>query len=570
MKKYILGAVLALGILVVPASTMAAGLTSTQISAVLGLLQAFGADSATIANVNAALTGIPAPVGGRGFCYNFDSDLTVGSAGDVVSKLRFALIDALGRQANVNALSALTFDENDAATVVLFQAKYGIRQTGYVGPMTRAKLNSLYSCANQSINQLNQAVQDQLTLVRARGADASIQSSFSTVRVQAELYYSGSGNNSYAGVCADATMTRALNSTMSANGGVTPTCNSSATAYAASSPLNSDSAKYWCIDSTGFAGNTTTALGTNTACSTRSTIQPPSTGSTVVAPPIISASAPFITSASSDLAGNAGIEGIRIVSSRNGQIKLNGRTMAYGSSGGGYYTAWNSGGTDYLSFKPTDFGITSSGNYSVQIINSQAGDSNIAYLNYIAPQIITAAPTVTITANPSTIIAGQSSVITLSSANANSYCSISNIDWSSGKTNASTTVSPTQTTTYTATCVGAGGSTSKSVTVTVNQPAIAVPPVTNGSITITSPLSIANHTPFTISGTSSLPAGSMLNIGISNKYAADPFGVTSVLADGTWSYYFDSLLRADSYPFVIHSGTVYTGTTLATGTLIVN
>gem|GEM_PF-4062118 len=57
MKKYIFGAVFAFVILVSPASSYAAGLTSTQINAILTLLSAFNADATTIANVSAALNG---------------------------------------------------------------------------------------------------------------------------------------------------------------------------------------------------------------------------------------------------------------------------------------------------------------------------------------------------------------------------------------------------------------------------------------------------------------------------------------------------------------------------------
>jgi hypothetical protein len=39
-----------------------------------------------------------------------------------------------------------SFDEDFAAMVVKFQGKHGIRQTGFVGPLTRAKLNGLHGC----------------------------------------------------------------------------------------------------------------------------------------------------------------------------------------------------------------------------------------------------------------------------------------------------------------------------------------------------------------------------------------------------------------------------------------
>ena len=45
-----------------------------------------------------------------------------------------------------NALPS-SFGENTAAAVVQFQTKYGIRASGWVGPVTRQKLNSLYGCA---------------------------------------------------------------------------------------------------------------------------------------------------------------------------------------------------------------------------------------------------------------------------------------------------------------------------------------------------------------------------------------------------------------------------------------
>ncbi|MFZ2983808.1 MAG: hypothetical protein WA053_01860, partial [Minisyncoccia bacterium] len=60
MKKYILGTVFSLCLLASPVfagHAEAAGLTVGQVSAIVSLLQAFGADQSVIANVQAALLG---------------------------------------------------------------------------------------------------------------------------------------------------------------------------------------------------------------------------------------------------------------------------------------------------------------------------------------------------------------------------------------------------------------------------------------------------------------------------------------------------------------------------------
>jgi PKD repeat protein len=77
------------------------------------------------------------------------------------------------------------------------------------------------------------------------------------------------------------------------------------------------------------------------------------------------------------------------------------------------------------------------------------------------------APTVTLTADPLTIVQGESSVLTWSSTNADN-CSAT---WTiSTDPNGSQEVSPTETTSYTITCTGLGGSAEASVTVTVEPP----------------------------------------------------------------------------------------------------
>ncbi len=154
MKKYLFSAVLAVSVVLSPSLTQAAGLTNAQVQAILSLLSSFGADSATISNVNSALTGSS---GGSGssqpWCHTFNANLTIGSNGSDVRALDTVLQkEGVGDPVSFEGQPATlvsddgVFIENTASAVVQFQAKYGIRQTGYVGPLTRAKLNSLYGC----------------------------------------------------------------------------------------------------------------------------------------------------------------------------------------------------------------------------------------------------------------------------------------------------------------------------------------------------------------------------------------------------------------------------------------
>lgn len=126
----------------IPSVTFASGLTSDQVQAILGLLASFGADSATIANVKVSLTGGTPSTENLVWCHTFDRDLTVGSSGYDVIGLNQAL-----RTSNIGTTdNSSSYDKNTANGVIAFQARYNIRQTGYVGPMTRAKLNALYGC----------------------------------------------------------------------------------------------------------------------------------------------------------------------------------------------------------------------------------------------------------------------------------------------------------------------------------------------------------------------------------------------------------------------------------------
>ncbi len=88
----------------------------------------------------------------QAWCHTFNNYLVAGSTGSEVDDLW----TALGKDNPIIAPSLSydhegmgqpdTFGENTAAAVVQFQGKYGIMQTGTVGPITRAKLNALYRC----------------------------------------------------------------------------------------------------------------------------------------------------------------------------------------------------------------------------------------------------------------------------------------------------------------------------------------------------------------------------------------------------------------------------------------
>ncbi|TAK58794.1 hypothetical protein EPO14_03135 [Patescibacteria group bacterium] len=150
------------------------------------------------------------------------------------------------------------------------------------------------------------------------------------------------------------------------------------------------------------------------------------------------------------------------------------------SSGGSALLTWTS---DYVtSCTGTNFstgGATagslivsppSSITYSITCTDGSQTVSSFATVTVSAPVV---APTASLSANPTSLVVGASSVITWSSTNATS-CTGTNFSTSSA-TAGSVTVTPSQTTSYLVSCTGAGGSASASQTVTVS--AIASPTV---------------------------------------------------------------------------------------------
>ncbi|MCR4334534.1 MAG: peptidoglycan-binding protein [Patescibacteria group bacterium] len=145
--KIVLGLVLALTIVAVGASSAsAAQLSSAQVSAIIGLLQSFGAEASTIANVQASLSGGTPVVVSSGAM--FTSYLQVGDRGAEVMKLQQVLnANPLTKLASSGAGSpgneTTYFGPITKAAVIKYQALSGLPGTGMLDISTLAKLNGV-------------------------------------------------------------------------------------------------------------------------------------------------------------------------------------------------------------------------------------------------------------------------------------------------------------------------------------------------------------------------------------------------------------------------------------------
>jgi type IV pilus assembly protein PilA len=116
---------------------------------------------------------------------------------------------------------------------------------------------------------------------RQSGSDASVKGSMNSMKAQAEIFYNS--NNTYTGVCAASSTNNGLysllqavkaNSAGSAKGVVVAlatagaadqvACHDNGTSgWAAIAPLNTTPVTYFCADSNGYSGATTTFMGVN-------------------------------------------------------------------------------------------------------------------------------------------------------------------------------------------------------------------------------------------------------------------------------------------------------------------
>jgi|GEM_PF-3537201 len=136
-SKLAFGALFGVAVLGFASSTNAAQLTQAQIQSILSLLQSFGADQSTVAQVSATLGGTSTP--SNSSCITITRQLTLGSTGDDVSRLqRF-----LGERGYLSAQPTGYYGFLTAQAVGKLQLAMGILTTesdsayGILGPRTR-------------------------------------------------------------------------------------------------------------------------------------------------------------------------------------------------------------------------------------------------------------------------------------------------------------------------------------------------------------------------------------------------------------------------------------------------
>ncbi len=153
LVAFVAGAAVALSLFAgaFAAPAQAASLTQSQISSIVSLLQSFGADAATIANVQASLNGQATPgtggsTGGTGgACPALSRSLQLGSSGADVKALQMFLNAKAATQVSVSGagspgLESTYFGPATKAAVTKFQTLNNVSAIGIVGPATRAAI----------------------------------------------------------------------------------------------------------------------------------------------------------------------------------------------------------------------------------------------------------------------------------------------------------------------------------------------------------------------------------------------------------------------------------------------
>ena len=100
---------------------------------------------------------------------------------------------------------------------------------------------------------------------RTKANDVAIKAALDQVRAQAELYYDGTGNNTYTGMSTGTVpdLLR-IEQAIASNGGSAFFIAPSSSAYCAEAVIKSGTG--WCVDSTGYAGASSTCAAADWTC----------------------------------------------------------------------------------------------------------------------------------------------------------------------------------------------------------------------------------------------------------------------------------------------------------------
>ena len=168
------GLAIATSMLALAPMASAASLTSAQVASILSMIQAFGADSATIANVNAALTGTAAPAATTGSSVAFTKDLTIGSSGAEVTALQTALI-AKGYAIAAGATGY--FGAQTKAAVSAWQTAAGVTPAaGYFGAKSRAAFGGVVATPTTTTTTTTTTTPTTTSTPGAEGSFTTVQS----------------------------------------------------------------------------------------------------------------------------------------------------------------------------------------------------------------------------------------------------------------------------------------------------------------------------------------------------------------------------------------------------------
>ncbi|UWZ83930.1 alkaline phosphatase family protein [Occallatibacter riparius] len=225
---------------------------------------------------------------------------------------------------------------------------------------------------------------------------------------------------------------------------------------------------------------------------------------------------PFVSLSASPSSINAGSSSTLTVTADNAT------TVTIAGSDGSSYKLPAAGGTQVVSPKATT-------NYTATVEGTGGSNTATATVTVAPP----AGATVNISANPTTINAGSSSILTVAATNA-TRVTVTGTDGSSytlPATGGTQVVTPAATTTYTATATGAGGNATATATVTVNSGTAttvtinANPATINAGASSTLTVAATNATQVTVTGSDG------------SSYSLTPTGGTQVVSPAATTTY---------------------------------